>query len=123
MALQGKYKDLNTDEIYENAYWIIDSIHTEVVFNVDEIEENFIFVSMSVYENIEERNNRIDTDFDLSFEFQFEKSEIYGNLWEFSYNKVKSIIIEKMSDQLEDENYILRMYNAKSSCQTLFAYK
>lgn len=107
MALQGKYKDLNTDEIYENAYWIIDSIHTEVVFNVDEIEENFIFVSMSVYENIEERNNRIDTDFDLSFEFQFEKSEIYGNLWEFSYNKVKSIIIEKMSDQLEDENYIL----------------
>ena len=53
MALQGKYKNIVTEEIFENAYWIIDSIHTEVVFNVDGIEENFIFVSMSVYENIE----------------------------------------------------------------------
>ena len=39
MALQGKYKNIDTEEIFENAYWIIDSIHTEVVFNVDEIEE------------------------------------------------------------------------------------
>ena len=103
MALQGKYKNIDTGEIYENAYYLIDTMHTEVIFNGE--EENFIFVSMSVYESIEKRNERIDVRFDLSFDFKCEKDKNFENLWEFSYNQVKPLIIEKMSDQLDDDNY------------------
>jgi hypothetical protein len=89
------------EEIFEDVYCIIEGIHTESIpIASEDVEEINLFINLGIYENIEERKTRANPIEFVSFTYILPKYENFGNFWEYSYNKIKTPLKEKIETNL-----------------------
>ena len=92
---------IKEEEVFEDVYCIIENIHTEPISMASEVKDpNNLFINLSVYRNLEERQARENAIEHTTFTFVVPKDENYGNFWEYSYNKIKSPLKERIETNL-----------------------
>ena len=100
MALQGKYINNDTGEVHENAYYYLDIVTTETYRNNGIDGDTLLYMGVMVFENKDDRINKFEDNCLklLSFETKIKKDQNLGILWEYAYNQLRPLIIDKMSN-------------------------
>ena len=100
MAFECDYFIEGGEEILENSYIYIENIHTELLLLENETL-NEMFVDFGVFKNESEKKEGKEPYDYISFVWQFEKGNNFGNLWELIYNISRETIRETIQDRID----------------------